>query len=128
MKKLLSVFLLLTCILVFSSCTAKEEDVLHMGVDAIITAIDPEEKILTVKDFPEGDTFGEESFLLCKDTELIYCNYDSHEVRDISFEDLQVGDAVILNIYESELSKLKSPDSGKTVKVQQVQLGTQRLN
>ena len=56
---------------------------------------------------------------------LLYVNYgDANDVRTIGFNDFQVGDAVIIGLYDSEKEKALN---GAAV-AEQVQLGTQRMN
>ena len=45
-------------------------------------------------------------------------------MRDISFADLQVGDDVLLSVRESVLEAFQA---GDTLQIEQLQLGTQRL-
>ena len=59
----------------------------------------------------------------------MYCDYETDETKSIDFEDLQVNDEVLLGIRDSEIEKEKSEDdSVSRIKVEQVQLATQRLN
>lgn len=59
----------------------------------------------------------------------MYCDYETDETKSIDFEDLQVNDEVLLGIRDSEIEKGKSEDdSVSRIKVEQVQLATQRLN
>ena len=65
---------------------------------------------------------------LCKsgrieDDEIIYVDYETHELSIIQFSDLVVGDAVIINAYEKNLNA--ADDS--PLNVEQIQLATQRL-
>ena len=55
--------------------------------------------------------------------EIVRGEYAAAGIRP---EDLQTGDKVILSIYESQLSLLEK--GAETIKADQVQLGTQRLN
>ena len=57
---------------------------------------------------------------------IIYCDYESGEVTDISVEDIVVGDEIIIGIRDSEIKKLQNGEN--TVKAEQIQLSTQRLN
>ena len=56
---------------------------------------------------------------------MIYCNYETHDVKAISWKDLQAGDEVILELSETEVAKIAE---GAMAKTNQIQLGTQRLN
>ena len=59
---------------------------------------------------------------------MIYCNYDTHDVVDITLDDLQVGDEIILTIRNSEIENLQKEDDNKTkIAVEQLPLGTQRI-
>lgn len=60
---------------------------------------------------------------------MIYCNYDTQDVVDITLDDLQVGDEIILALRSSEIENLQKEDDNKAkITVEQLQLGTQRLN
>ena len=52
-------------------------------------------------------------------------DWNRNDVRIISFENLAVGDEVILNIYDSELQK--ETIMADAIVVEQIQLGTQRM-
>ena len=55
-------------------------------------------------------------------------NYeDVNDVRIISFEDLAVGDEIIINIYDSELNNTEDTINVEAIVVEQIQLGTQRM-
>lgn len=59
----------------------------------------------------------------------MYCDDETDETKSIDFEDLQVNDEILLGIRDSEIEKAKSEDdSVSRIKVEQVQLVTQRLN
>ena len=59
---------------------------------------------------------------------MIYCDYDTGQVVSISFEDLQVQDEIILSIRNSEIENSKDEDdNARTLKVEQLQLSTQRM-
>ena len=53
--------------------------------------------------------------------------WNRNDVRIISFENLAVGDEVILNIYDSELQNIKETVTVDAIVVEQIQLGTQRM-
>lgn len=126
MKKAVYLLFLIIVSVFAVSCAHNDQEVLHMGLNASIVDMDTENKTLTVEDSGEKEVFGENCVIDCTDTYIIYCNYDTGEVNDIDFEDLQTGDKVILSIYESQLSLLEK--GAQTIKADQVQLGTQRLN
>ena len=59
---------------------------------------------------------------------MIYCNYDTQDIVDITFDDLQVGDEIVLTIRNSEIKNLQKKDDNKAkIAVEQLQLGTQRI-
>ena len=103
---------------------------LHLGLNAEIVDMDAKEHILYVKDMNENAAvFGERCALDCTkaigEYNLLYVNYgDANDVRTISFEDFQVGDAVIIGLSGSEKEKAHN---GLAV-AEQVQLATQRLD
>lgn len=57
---------------------------------------------------------------------MIYCNYDTQDVVDITLDDLQAGDEIILAIRSSEIENLQKEDDNKA-KIAVEQLGTQRI-
>ena len=66
--------------------------------------------------------------LIVPKTPMIYCNYDTQDVVDITLDDLQVGDEIILTIRSSEIENLQKEDGNKgKIAVEQLQLGTQRI-
>ena len=106
------------------------EGILHLGLNAEIVEIDASNHILYVKDIDESvDVFGDRCAIDCNYAisrfNLLYVNYgDANDVRTIGFNDFQVGDAVIIGLYDSEKQKALN---GAAV-AEQVQLGTQRMN
>ncbi len=130
MKRMIAAVVILFCIAAFAACSAaNKEDPLHLGLNAVITEIDAEQKLIAVKDPSEEGIFGSKSFVRCDEIPVIYCNYETQEVTFLSFGDLQVGDEIILQIYDSELEHLKDQnDAEKVVTAITVQLGTQRIH
>ena len=128
MKKWMKLMCLLTLIATSTACSKSEEDILHLGLNAEITEIDAENYALHVKGADEDSeaVFGGNSVLDCskavESQNIIYVDYEDESVTLIEFEDLQIGDAVILNIYESELNG----SDNESIVVEQVQLATQR--
>ena len=126
MKKQFKIILLLSFVLFLSSCANQAKDDLSIGLNAVITEIDEKQEILTVKDNTEDEIFGDYSVIDAKDTPVIYCNYKTGKVTDIDFSDLKAGDEIIVNIRDSELEKLNDDNSDENLKVEQIQLSTQR--
>ena len=131
MKRIRNILQLLVVVLVLISCNSKQEGT-HFGVDAKIVDIDKNEKVLTIEDADKDEDeriFEEATKIDCKDSNVIYCDYKSLEVKNINFEDLEVDDDIILEVKDSEILKLKdNKDTDKKIKVDQIQLGTQRLD
>ena len=106
------------------------EGILHLGLNAEIVDIDASNHILYVKDIDESaDVFGERCAINCNYAisrfNLLYANYnDANDVRTIGFSDFQVGDAIIIGLYDSE----KENAFNGAVVAEQIQLGTQRLS
>ncbi len=110
--------------------TYHPEGILHLGLNAEIVEIDASNHILYVKDIDESaDVFGDRCAIDCNYAisrfNLLYVNYgDANDVRTIGFSDFQVGDAVIIGLYDSEKQNALN---GAAV-AEQIQLGTQRMN
>lgn len=128
MKKLLSILFVMLIVAGITSCKKTEDDVLHLGLNAIIVEIDHEKQLLYVSDTKHEDVFGGRATIDCSKAigrdSIFYVDYDSHttdNLRFIEFEDLMVGDMIILGIYESELN------GTDTILVEDIQLSTQRL-
>ena len=103
---------------------------LNLGLNAEIVEIDSNNQILYVKDIDTRDqVFGDRCAIDCnyaiKRNNLIYVNYeDPNDLRTISFSELEVGDSLIIALYESEKEKAFN---GSAI-AKQIQLATQRLN
>ena len=128
MKKLLSILFVLLIVAGITGCEKTEDDVLHLGLNAIIVEIDHEKQLIYVSDTEHEDTFGGRATIDCSKAierdNIFYVDYDSDttdNLRFIEFEDLMVGDMIILGIYESEL---KGTD---VILAEDIQLSTQRL-
>lgn len=127
MKRLQILLCLLICLLLLASCGSSKQELLHLGINAVITEIDTSSQAITVRDADESGPLGEQCRIDCSDVSLIYCNYETCGVKTISFEDLQVEDAVILSIRDSDLKAFQEEDANE-LNIEQLQLGTQRLN
>lgn len=125
MKRALFIFIFAVCMAMVSACAAQSE-VLHMGLNAVITDMDTQAHTLTVKDAGGKEVFGEDCVIDCSETYILYVDYDTREIKDLDLEDLQTGDDIILSVYDSQLSLMEK--GTKTIKADQVQLGTQRMN
>ena len=123
MKKMIVTLCMFICAFTLVACSGQQtNEPLTLGVNAIITEIDKENKIITTKDS------GEDCLIDCSKIPMIYCNYDTQDVVDITLDDLQVGDELILTIRSSEIENLQKEDDNKAkITVEQLQLGTQRI-
>ena len=128
MRRFLSIAFALLIMAALTGCQKTDEDVLHLGLNAIIIEIDHENQLIFVSDTEHEDVFGGRSAIDCSKAierdSIFYVDYDSDTTDNLSFiklEDLMVGDMIILGIYESEL---KGTDA---ILVEDIQLSTQRL-
>ena len=129
MRRFLSIAFALLIMAALTGCQKTDEDVLHLGLNAIIVEIDHENQLIYVSDTEHEDVFGGRSAIDCSKAidrdSIFYVDYDSDTTDNLSFiklEDLMVGDMIILGIYESEL---KGTDA---ILVEDIQLSTQRLD
>lgn len=102
---------------------------LNLGLNAEIVEIDTTNQILYVKDIDDGaDVFGDRCAINCSYAisryNLLYVNYgDPNDVRTIEFDDFEVGDSVIIGMYDNEKEKAFN---GSAI-AEQIQLGTQKF-
>lgn len=129
MRRFLSIAFALLIMTSLTGCQKTDEDVLHLGLNAIIVEIDHENQLIYVSDTEHEDVFGGRAAIDCNKAierdSIFYVEYDSDttdNLRFIEFEDLMVGDMIILGIYESELKRTDS------ILVEDIQLSTQRLD
>ena len=129
MKKMIMALCIFICVFTLVACSGQQtNEPLTLGVNAIITEIDKENKIITAKDSEEKGVLGDDCLIDCSKIPMIYCNYDTQKVVAITLDDLQVGDEIILTIRSSEIENLQKEDDNKTkIAVEQLQLGTQRI-
>ena len=129
MKKMIMALCIFICVFTLVACSGQQtNEPLTLGVNAIITEIDKENRIITTKDSGEEGVLGNDCLIDCSKIPMIYCNYDTQDVVDITFDDLQVGDEIILTIRSSEIENLQKEDDNKAkIAVEQLQLGTQRI-
>lgn len=129
MKKMIMALCIFICMFTLVACSGQQtNEPLTLGVNAIITEIDKENKIITIKDSGEEEVLGNDCLIDCSQIPMIYCNYNTQDVVDITFDDLQVWDEIILTIRSSEIKNLQMEDGNKAkIAVEQLQLGTQRI-
>lgn len=116
---------LLTLFIFLSGCGSLKDDTL-LTVNAVITEVDTGKQTITVKDDADENTLGEECLIDCSSTPMVYCDFATQKVTRISFEELQVNDKVIVSIRSSEMESFRSGGGENTIKVEQLQLYTQR--
>ena len=128
MRKLLSILFVLLIVAAITGCD-KADDVLRLGLNAIIVEIDHENQLIYISDTEHEDVFGNRAAIDCSKAiergSIFYVDYDrdtTDNLRFIELEDLMVGDMIILGIYESELNGMDA------ILVEDIQLSTQRLN
>lgn len=128
MRRFLSIAFALLIMAALTGCQKTDEDVLHLGLNAIIVEIDHENQLIYVSDTEHEAVFGGRSAIDCSKAiernSIFYVDYDSDTTDNLSFiklEDLMVGDMIILGIYESELNGTDA------ILVEDIQLSTQRL-
>ena len=129
MKKIIAMALVVICFCGLVGCSQKNDEVLHPGLNATVVEIDTLNHILYVTDLGNDEIFGDRCGIDCNEAiekyNLCYVNYDAEDdVRTIEFEDFQVGDDVIIGLYDGEIEDAFN----KTAVAEQVQLATQRLN
>lgn len=116
---------LLTLLLSLSGCGSLKDDSLLI-VNAVITEVDATKQTITVKDDADESALGKECLIDCSSVPMVYCDFATQKVTRISFEELQVNDRVIVSIRSSEMESFRSGGGEKTIKVEQLQLYTQR--
>ena len=128
MKKIGMVLCIFLFMISMTACSSSKNNPVHLGVNAVITEIDEGNNTITVKDSAEEGILGKNCLIDCSSTSMIYCDYDTGQVVSISFEDLQVQDEIIFSIRNSEIENSKDEDdNARTLKVEQLQLSTQRM-
>ena len=131
-RKIAAALLAAACVLALTACGApKAAQVECWGLDAIVTAVDLEQRTITVKDFDgEEELFGQGTVLTIADERnLLYCNYETGETSTLTLEDFKAGDEVILQMLEEQKELVEhQPEGAKAARTEAVQLGTQRLN
>ena len=121
MKRIFAVIMIL-CISLLSGCGKETEEAQSLGINAEIVEINRDDCNITVKD--DGKVFGEECVIDCTDIPIIYCNYETQDLKDIEFEELQSGDRLIFTMYQDEVENAKDGSA----EVLEIQLSTQRMN
>ena len=128
MRRFLSIAFALLIMAALTGCQKTDEDVLHLGLNAIIVEIDHKNQLIYVSDTAHEDVFGGRAAIDCSKAierdSIFYVDYDSDTTDNLHFikpEHLMVGDRIILGIYESELNGTDA------ILVEDIQLSTQRM-
>lgn len=125
MKKVVALIMVLLGILPFLLCCGKQE-VTRLGVNVKILEVDEQNKTLKVCSSEDDKLI---LFVDCNSAaekyQILYVDYETNEVQNISFASLQVGDAIALSMDEEVYQNLKK---GATIQALSVQLRTQRLH
>jgi len=79
-----------------------------------------------VKDDADESALGEGCLVDCSSIPMVYCDFATQKVARISFEELKVNDKVIVSIRSSEIESFRSGGGENIIKVEQLQLYTQR--
>ena len=129
MKKVIMTLCVFICAFTLVACSGQQtNEPLTLGINAIITEIDETNKIITTKDSGEEGVLGDACLIDCSKIPMMYCNFDTQNVVRIFFDDLQVGDEIILTIRNSEIENFQKEDGNKAkIEVEQLQLRTQRI-
>lgn len=103
--------------------------VIHLGINAEIVEINVTERVLSAIYVDTTKSTKFKFYIDCNDAikhhQIIYCNYDTHNINEIFFDTLSIGDEIILSLSNNEFEKLKR---NAIVQAHQIQLATQRLN
>ena len=116
---------LLTLFIFLSGCGSLKDDSL-LTANAVITEVDTGKQTITVKDDADESALGKECLIDCSSVPMVYCDFATQKVTRISFEELQVNDKVIVSIRSSEMESFRSGGGENIIKVEQLQLYTQR--
>ena len=93
MKKMIMALCILIFVFTLVACSGQQtNEPLTLGVNAIITEIDKENRIITTKDSGEEGVLGNDCLIDCSKIPMIYCNYYTQDVVYITFYYLQFGD------------------------------------
>ncbi len=103
MKRVISIVAALVLLISIIAC-GKEEDIIHMGVNAEILEISKQVKGMVVKGLDNNSMLGEKCYINCEnpDTYFIYVDNNTGEISNLSFTDLSVGDIITVDIKKVE--------------------------
>lgn len=126
--KILLVFALI--LIIIGIIKDRREKLLYLGIDANIADINYEKETLKldgeyINNKTKNVKFTTEDEFKCENSYILYVDYETGNVQNISFSTLEKGDHVILNIYDKQLINLEKKHIAE---IYQIQLATQRLN
>lgn len=108
--------LMLVCL---TSCGTKE-DPRHIGLNVEILEMNTELKGFVVKSLGTDSILGDKCYISCEtpDISYIYVDFETEEVRTITYEDFEVGDEITVDVRTVE---------NRCAATSRVQLITQRM-
>lgn len=134
MKKAFCIILLCAA-MILAGCSKQvkedNQDALHIGLDAEIVELDLDNQYIYVKSADQNSNryFGERCKIDCsvavEKDKVVYADHSKpidNNLSFISLNELQVGDRIILGIYDSQLN---NPKDGAII-AEQIELDTQR--
>ena len=93
MRRFLSIAFALLIMTSLTGCQKTDEDVLHLGLNAIIVEIDHENQLIYVSDTEHEDVFGGRAAIDCSKAierdSIFYVDYDSDTTDNLSFIKLE---------------------------------------
>lgn len=125
MKKLSVAVLLSAALLILTSCSLfqkEEEELVYLGLNAVILDIDAENKIITVNGVKEEEHIWAGAHIDCKGLEEDWKIFTAKSEQDFSilkFDDLKISDKLKVSIREGELNK---SGTSELMKVEQIEV------
>lgn len=89
-------------------CACSQQKQIRLLADAEIVSTDSQNQTITVRDAGETTVFGKHGTADCSKAALSAYNSDSGKTQEIGFEDLQVGDYVVIGLYENEKAQAQT--------------------
>ena len=99
-KYIISVGFVLLFFFAIISCAKRDKENMIHGVKAEILFINPELKGFVVKGLEEEGVLGEKCYIGLENDEItfLYCDFETEECQEISYEDFFVGATISMNI------------------------------
>lgn len=89
-------------------CACGQQKPIRLLADAEIVSTDSQNQTITVRDAGETTVFGEHGTADCSKAALSAYNSDTGKTQEIGFEDLQVGDYVVVGLYDNEKAQTET--------------------